>query len=146
MLKLLVGDVDFNRRTILIRQGKGNKDRVIPMAERIIAPLREQCTGKLAQDKVFPHINASGVWRVVTRLAKACGLHGFHPHSLRHYFATQLIERGANLRDIQMLLGHESLETTSVYLDVSAQHLREAVELLDIVLPPAYRHSIHSQP
>ena len=109
LLGLLVGDIDFNRRTLLVR-GKGSKERVIPMAERIITPLREQCAGKLAQDKVFPHINASGVWRVVTRLARACGLHGFHPHSLRHYFATQLIERGANLRDIQMLLGHESPE------------------------------------
>jgi len=143
LLGLLVGDIDFNRRTILVR-GKGQKERVIPMAERVIVPLRGQCEGRLAQDKVFPHINTSGVWRVVTRLARDCGLQGFHPHSLRHYFATQLVERGASLRDIQSLLGHESLETTAIYLDVSSAHLREAVELLDTPPPPIGARSIHS--
>ena len=130
LLKLLVGDVDFNRRTILIRQGKGGKDRVIPMAERIIIPLRNQCEGKVAQERVFPGLSAPSVWRIVSSLAKACGLEGFHLHSLRHYFATQLLERGANLRDVQMLLGHESLETTAIYLDVTAQNLRICVDLL----------------
>ena len=146
LLGLLVGDIDFNRYVILIRQGKNQKDRVIPMAERIVIPLHNQCAGKLAQEKVFPRLNASGVWRIVTSLAKACGLEGFHPHSLRHCFATQLLERGATLRDVQLLLGHESLETTSVYLDVSAQHLQEAVGLLDTAPPLAYRRNIHSQP
>ncbi len=131
LLKLLVGDVDFNRRTILIRQGKGNKDRVIPMAERIIIPLRNQCAGKVAQEGVFPGLSDASVWRIVTSLARTCGLEGFHPHSLRHYFATQLLERGANLRDVQMLLGHESLETTAAYLDISAQNLQACVSLLD---------------
>jgi integrase len=140
---LLVGDVDFNRRTILVH-GKGAKDRVIPMAARIITPLREQCARKLAQDKVFPGLNDASVWRIVTRLARACGLESFHPHSLRHYFATQLVERGANLRDIQALLGHESLEVTSIYLDVSARHLRETVELLDSVPPFLFLQSTHS--
>lgn len=144
LLGLLIGDIDFNRRTILVR-GKGNKERVIPMAERIIVPLRGQCAGKLAQDKVFLNVDASGVWRVVTRLAKDCGLHGFHTHSLRHYFATQLVEKGASLRDIQALLGHESLEVTSIYLDVSAQHLRETVELLDSVRPTPAPQSTHSR-
>jgi len=85
ILRLSVDDVDFNRRTVLVRQGKGGKDRVIPMAERIVIPLREQCTGKLAQDRVFPGLNDASVWRIVTSLARACGLEGFHPHSLRHF-------------------------------------------------------------
>jgi integrase/recombinase XerD len=131
LLKLLVGDVDFNRRTILIRQGKGARDRAIPMAERIVIPLRNQCAGKVAQERVFDGLNGASVWRIVTSLAKAGSLEAFHPHSLRHYFATQLLERGANLRDVQMLLGHESLETTSVYLDVTAQNLKACVRLLE---------------
>lgn len=101
------------------------------MAERIIIPLRNQCAGKVAQERVFPGLSDASVWRIVTSLARTCGLEGFHPHSLRHYFATQLLERGANLRDVQMLLGHESLETTSVYLDVTAQNLQACIGLLD---------------
>ena len=139
LLQLLVGDVNFNRRAILVRQGKGRKDRVIPMAGGIIIPLRNQCAGKVAQERVFPGLSAASVWRIVTSLARACGLEAFHPHSLRHYFATQLLERGANLRDIQMLLGHESLETTAIYLDVTAQNLRTCVDLLD------QEHSGHQQ-
>jgi integrase len=136
LLNLLVGDLDFNRRVIVVRHGKGNKDRVIPMAQRIVVPLRSQCEGKGAQQKVFDNLNARSVYRIVTRLARACGLEGFHPHSLRHYFATQLVERGANLRNVQMILGHQSLETTAVYLDVSAYRLAETVALLDIPSVP----------
>ena len=64
---------------------------------------------------MFENLNARSIYRVITSLAKACGLSGFHPHSFRHYFATQLVELGASLRDIQLLLGHESLETTAIY-------------------------------
>jgi integrase/recombinase XerD len=131
LLNLTVADCDFNHYVIRVRKGKGRKDRVIPMAERIIVPLREQCAEKTAQEKVFDHLNARSVYRIITSLAKACALDGVHPHSLRHFFATQLVERGASLRDIQMLLGHESLETTAIYLDVCAQNLRGAIDLLD---------------
>jgi len=141
LLRLQVGDIDFERRVILIRQGKGRKDRVIPMVDRIVVPLRSQCNGRSAQGKVFEGLNARSTYRVVTSLARACGLDRLHPHSLRHYFATQLVERGANLRDVQMLLGHESLETTAVYLDVSAQRLAEAVALLDTRAEPEHKPS-----
>lgn len=148
LLNLLVGDVDFNRRVIVARKGKGNKDRVVPMAERIAIPLRSQCEGKGSQQRVFEHLNARGVYRVITSLARACGLQGFHPHSLRHWFATQLVERGANLRDVQLLLGHESLETTAVYVDVSACRLAETVALLELrqafLVPPT--RAAHNDP
>ena len=130
-LNLLVRDVDFNRQMIKVVKGKGRKDRVIPMADRIVVPMRSQCEGKGAQQKVFEHLNARSVYRVVTGLAKACGLQGFHPHSFRHYFATQLLEKGASIKDVQLLLGHESIETTAVYLSVMPLHLVEAVARLD---------------
>lgn len=131
ILNLIVDDIDFNRRVLAIRQGKGRKDRNIPIANRIIVPLREQCTGKSSKERLFDHLDARSAYRIVTGLSKACGLDGFHPHSLRHYFGTRLSEMGADLRDIQELMGHESIETTAIYLDVSSRHLRETVNLLD---------------
>ncbi len=116
LLSLLVSDTDFNNRRILVRQGKGQRDRVIPMAERTILPLREQCASKVARERVFDGLNGRIFYRIVTSLAKACGLEGFHPHCPRHYFATQLLESGANLRDVQKLLGHQSPDTTALYL------------------------------
>jgi integrase len=131
LLNLIVGDIDFNQQRILIRQGKGRKDRVVPMADRIIVPLHEQCAGKIAHDKIFDNLNGRSVYRIITSLAKACGLQGFHPHNLRHWFGTQLVERGASLRVVQELMGHESLETTSIYLDITAKHLRGTIDLLN---------------
>ncbi|MBU2535494.1 MAG: tyrosine-type recombinase/integrase [Chloroflexota bacterium] len=131
LLELQVCDLDFNRQCILVRLGKGRRQRVIPMSERIVIPLRQQCAGKTAQQKVFNGLNGRSVYRIVTGLAKAAGLDGFHPHSLRHFFATQLLEKGANLREVQLLLGHRDLTTTAVYLDVTAEHLRAAVVRLD---------------
>ena len=81
---------------------------------------------------MFDGLNARSVYRIITSLAKACSLDGFHPHSLRHFFATRLVELSVNLRIVQELLGHADLSTTAVYLDVSAQHLRDAIERLDI--------------
>jgi integrase len=133
LLNLIVNDVDFNNHTIRIRQGKGKRDRTLPMADRIVVSLREQCADKSAHDRVFDNLNARSVYRIITGLAKACGLEGFHPHSLRHWFGTQLIERGASLRVVQELMGHRSLETTSIYLDVTAKHLRKAIDLLDLL-------------
>ena len=62
--------------------------------------------------------------------AKEAGV-DLHTHSFRHYFATTLVERGANIRVVQELLGHSSLATTQVYLSVTADHLEEAIGLLD---------------
>jgi len=130
LVSLRVNDLEFHRRTIRVRQGKGNRDRVVPMHERLVPHLRGQCAGKGAREKVFS-INGRKVHKMVTQLARRCGLDAFSPHSLRHYCATQLVEKGANLRAVQMILGHQSLETTSVYIDVAPRHLQETIDLLD---------------
>jgi len=145
LLNLLVSDIDFNRRVITVRQGKGGRDRVIPMADRIVVPLREQCAGKTSKEKIFSNLNARSVYRIVTSLAKRCGLDTLHPHSLRHYFGTRLVEKGANLRDIQELMGHRSLETTAIYLDISPSHLRQSVALLDSEELLPLEQNIHDQ-
>ncbi len=131
LLNLRVSDIDFERRLLLVRQGKGRKDRMIPLSERLIAPLRSQCAGKNARDTVYVGLNPRSVYRVITRLARACGLQGIHPHTLRHYFATRLVELGVNIRVIQELLGHADLSTTAIYLDISPMHLKSAIDALD---------------
>ncbi len=140
---LAVGDIDFNNRRLLVRQGKGQKDRVVPLANRVITPLRNQCAGKNAQERVFAGLNARSIYRIVTNCAKAAGLEGFHVHSLRHWFASQLVERGVNLRQVQLLLGHQSLETTAVYIDIAPQHLQSAVATLDSQPVPEHQVPSH---
>jgi integrase/recombinase XerD len=130
VLNLAVKDIDFKRNLIYVRQGKGQKDRTVPIAQRIVEPLHSQCLNKTDNRKVFDRLNGRSVYRIVTKLAKACGLDGFHPHSFRHYFATRLLEIGANLRVVQELLGHSSLETTAIYLGISGTQLRQAIDLL----------------
>ncbi len=134
VLGLRVADIDLRHRLVRVR-GKGDKERTIPIAERLMAPLWEMCQGKKANGRVFI-MSARSLYRVITRLARRAGLEGFHPHSLRHYFATRLVERGSAVRVIQELLGHADLSTTAVYLDVVPRHLRNAVSLRDPT-PPA---------
>lgn len=129
VLGLRVGDLDFRRRTIRA-VGKGEKQRVIPMSQRLFLPLWDMCQGKRVSDRLF-HVSPRRLYEAVAKLAKAVGLEGFHPHSLRHSFATRLLEKGANVREVQELLGHSSLETTAVYLTVSNAHLRRAIDLLE---------------
>jgi integrase len=125
---LRVSDLDFARQRILVRYGKGGKDRVVPMAERLIIPLREQCEGKASQQRVFD-LSPNSIYLMVRTLAEACGLQSFHPHSLRHFFAVYLLERGATLNNLRELLGHDSIATTSIYLSVSPMGLIDTIAL-----------------
>ena len=109
--------------------GKGDKERVIPIAETIFEPLRQYTKNMQSSDRVFP-ISSPRLGDIITRYARQAGLNDVHPHSLRHFFATQLVESGANLKQIQELLGHESIATTSLYLDVIPKHLSDAVDKL----------------
>lgn len=131
LLALTVGDLDFNRRFIFIRDGKNQKDRIVPMAERIVVPLRRQCEGKGAHDRIFEGLSDRNAYRIVNSLGKACGLENFHPHLLRHYCGTALVEAGVDVATIAKLLGHSDLNTTAIYLDIIPQHLLDAVGRLD---------------
>jgi len=148
LLNLRVSDIDFERRLLFVRQGKGRKDRMIPLAERLMVPLRGQCAGKSSREIVFDGLNQRSVYRIITKLAAACALEGIHPHTLRHYFATRLVELGVSIRVIQELLGHADLSTTAVYLDISPMHLKSAIEALDAdtISSPALRQTENRLP
>jgi site-specific recombinase XerC len=136
-----LGDIDrgrFGVAMLLVRRGKGNKSRQVPIggaADRAIVaylPARTQ----LAATGSALFVNAAGqrltprsVQRMVKRWTIAGGVHGdATPHSLRHSFATHLLDEGVDLRAIQELLGHASLGSTQIYTKVSLDHLMKVYD------------------
>jgi integrase/recombinase XerD len=141
---LKVGDIDSRRMTIRIRQGKGRKDRDVMLSPRLLVVLREYWKVARPTDWLFPGdvpgrpLTDGAVHRICLRAANIAGL-GKHItiHTLRHSFATHLLEGGTDLRTIQVLLGHRSLRTTAVYTHVSAVALAATQSPLDRLGPSA---------
>ncbi|MCB9391529.1 MAG: tyrosine-type recombinase/integrase [Calditrichaeota bacterium] len=137
ILSLTLADVDLKRGTARVL-GKGNKERVVPMSRASLVALREYLS---AREQEFPDSVNGPLWlsdrgKPLTRfrafkLIKArlgSLLPGASPHKLRHSFATHLLARGADLRAVQELLGHESVRTTERYTHVTARRLKEAYQ------------------
>ena len=123
-----LGDVDFEQEHVHVRNGKGGKDRVVPLGEEasywVARYLREArpALARGANDALF--LSTRGRRLDTSTLRRAAP----HPHRLRHAFATHLLEGGADLRTIQELLGHSSLSTTQVYSHVDAKRLRRVYD------------------
>ena len=126
---LKVQDVNLDKNRIYVRGGKGDRDRVIPMHPDLIEGLSELVRGKENKASVFG-LKPRSLGNKFRDWANSAGV-DLHTHSFRHYFATTLVEKGANIKAIQELLGHSSLATTQVYLSVTADHLEDAIGLLD---------------
>jgi len=110
--------------------GKGAKERTVPLTSALKEALKLHLLGKSPNDLVVG-LKDKGIYNVVKKYGKLVGMPDLRPHDLRHSFAERLIEAGASIRTVQELLGHESLDTTQVYIGVTANHLREAVLLLE---------------
>lgn len=131
------GDIDIDERWLRVT-GKGSKQRLVPFgrgAQGILLRWRASlaANGITSEegDPLFAGVGADRltvrtVHRIVAAAAKKVGLVGVHPHSLRHSFATHMLERGAPLRVIQELLGHESLATTQRYLTITAEQMKKS--------------------
>ncbi len=113
-----------------MRNGKGGKDRVIPLAPATAERLQNFIKDKKPDEKVFS-LKAACISNKIRQFAHKAGLDDFHTHTMRHKFATDLLERGANIKQVQELLGHENLATTEVYLSITNKGLRDAINLLD---------------
>jgi len=115
---------------LVVIGGKGGKDRIIPMAPAISQVLQDFIKDMEPDEKIFK-LKAACISNKIRQFAKKAGLNGFHTHTMRHKFATSLLEKGANIKVVQELLGHENLATTEVYLSIVDQGLHDAVSLLD---------------
>jgi site-specific recombinase XerD len=143
MCLLKVEDIDSDRMLIHIRQGKGRRDRDVPLSPKLMETLRQYWLWMRPKTYLFPGtVNGSGADKPITpkmlweacREAQRAGItKSVRPHLLRHSFATHLLEGGADLPTLQALLGHADLKPTSVYLHLSERHLRAAGTPLDNV-------------
>ena len=145
--RLRVEDIDSARMVIHIRQGKGHKDRdpgAPGLSPRLLAVLREYWTTHRPRPFLFPGrwpdrpVSLRTVQMVCQRALAASGLSKHvHMHTLRHSFATHLLESGTDLRTIQVLLGHHSFSTTARYLHITTATLKSTHSPFDGLEPPA---------
>ena len=144
LLGLEVRDIDSARLVLHIRQGKGQKQRFVPLSPRLLAVLRaywQECrpaTWLFAGVKPLQPLTDGAVQRLCRRTARRAQL-GKHitPHTLRHSFATHLLEAGVDLLSVQALLGHSHFYTTAKYLHVSMRRLQQLPQLLEGLVLPA---------
>lgn len=136
LCNLKKGDIDLDRGIIVVRGGKGAKDRVVPIPEFLAKEIRSYLETRSddseyllveerrkSKDKLSPKT----VWYLLRKYGEKAGVE-VTPHKLRHSFATHMLERGVDIRAIQELLGHSNLSTTQIYTKVTVEHLKKAQE------------------
>ena len=143
-LRLRLADIDSERRVIHVRDGKGRKDRVVMLAQVTLDELRSYARLERPHHWLFPgerrdrHMHSRTVQRAVTLAARAAGIRKrVTPHTLRHSFATHLLEEGTDLRYIQRLLGHKKSTTTEIYTHVADRDLARIRSPADTLLGSA---------
>jgi len=150
---LQVADIDSPRMVIHIRHGKGDRDRDVLLTPKLLETLREYWRWMKPKTWLFPGmingwradvpITDKMVWSAVRKAALRAGIEKrVGPHTLRHCFATHMLEAGADLRTIQVLLGHAKLADTAVYLHLSRRHLQAVpspLEALEVSKPDQVR-------
>jgi len=141
ILNLKVKDVDSDRMQIRIEQGKGQKDRYSILSEKVLGLLREYVKEYQPKEYLFEgqgggQYSSSSIQALMRRHKKKCGItKKATPHTLRHSFATHLLDNGTDTRFIQELLGHKHLSTTQIYTHVSSRSMKDVkspIEDLDI--------------
>ena len=138
LVRLKVEDIDSQRMVIHVHQGKGGKDRDVPLSPKLLETLREYFRRTKPQTYLFPNpgsdtpLTSKAVWHACHDAVERAGIQKkISPHSLRHSYATHLLEAGTDLRTIQLLLGHADIKHTIVYLHLSQKHLHAAANPLD---------------
>ena len=127
-------DIDFKRQMIKVF-GKGSKERIVPVGKRALTAIKNYRDSlkenfiPLFLNKNFSRLSSRSIRRILDKLVKDCGLNTkISPHTLRHSFATHMLDSGADLRGIQEILGHVSLSTTQIYTHVSMDKLMQVYD------------------
>jgi site-specific recombinase XerD len=142
LLQLHVADIDSRRMLIHIRHGKGGRDRYVPLSPTLLETLRVYYRWMRPKTWLFPGtvhnwrvdkpITKRVLWNAVVLAAERADLRQrVSPHVIRHSYATHLLERGADLRTIKLLLGHVNIRHTALYLHLSQKHLQAVANPLD---------------
>lgn len=138
-VKLKIGEINLERGFINTI-GKGNKQRIVPLGEeaahwisRYLAEARPALAKGRMIDELFVSQKRTGIsrqlaWMIVKQYADVAGIAELSPHGLRHAFATHLVNHGADLRVVQMLLGHADISTTQIYTHVANERLKNIVD------------------
>ena len=160
LCRLHVTNIDSQRMMVHIRQGKGGHDRDVPLSARLLETLRVYWRWMKPKTYLFPGtvknwradvpVTPKVPWEACQDAARRAGItKRLSPHTLRHCFATHLLEAGADLRTIQVLLGHRKLEHTLIYLHLSQRHLtavRNPLDTLAVSSPDTVKRSRRLQP
>jgi integrase/recombinase XerD len=136
LVSLKHDDVDL-LAGLIVCHGKGSKERRVPLGKSAIHWLQQYAAvkagyGKSSLPYVFLHrgrqFTRQLAWSIIKRRAEAAGIKSVSPHTLRHSFATHLLQHGADSRSVQALLGHSDISTTQIYTHITDQHLRSAYD------------------
>ncbi|MEQ9440363.1 MAG: tyrosine-type recombinase/integrase [Cyclobacteriaceae bacterium] len=137
LIHLKITDIDSERMLIHVRQSKGKKDRMVPLSGKLLYELREYFRKYRPKEYLFEGekggmYGRSSVQQIFRKARRAAGIQKKATvHTLRHSFATHLLEAGTDLRMIQVLLGHSSSKTTEIYTHVSNQYIQQVISPLD---------------
>jgi integrase/recombinase XerD len=136
LASLKQSDVDLHAG-LVVCHGKGSKERHVPLGKSAIHWLQQYVSLKAAYGKqhslyMFLHrgkpFNRHIVWSMIKRYSEGVGINNVSPHTLRHSFATHLLQHGADSRSVQALLGHSDISTTQIYTHITDVHLRSAYQ------------------
>lgn len=150
LVNIRIEDIDGTRKVLTIRQGKGGKDRAVPLSDKLLKYLRNywrSCLDKpttylFTGTDISKHLGMRWVQHIVKDTAQKAGIKKrVSPHTLRHSFATHLLEDGVNIRVIQFLLGHRNLKATAAYMHVAKNYVNQAKSPLDALYETEVKHA-----
>ncbi len=134
---------DIHTDFLEVRKGKGEKDRIVPLTASLSLRLKNFISeNNIKPDERIFGLKPACISNKIRQFADKAGFKDLHTHTLRHKFATDLVENGTNLKVVQELMGHENLNTTQVYISVTDKSKREAIKSLEIQTKPEAKNVI----
>ena len=137
--RLRIRDIDSRRMLIHVEQGKGARDRLVPLSAALLVVLRDYYRSFRPEDWLFMgqghrhHLNSRTIYRIVANTSRRVLGKSINPHALRHACATHLLEAGVNIRVVQGFLGHRRLSSTDRYSHVSREQITATKSPLDLI-------------